>query len=111
MFGRADAYPQQLRVPSTKSSLTIWLTRHVLVLLLNGKLRLAQSSASSMSTTGGVGTVLGILAGVLIFGVINYGLPFIGVNPYWQEIVTGLIIVVAHGWPRCAPFAYPCWLQ
>ena len=48
-----------------------------------------------VSTTGGVGTVPGVLACVLIFGVINYGLTFIGVNPYWQLIVKGLIIVAA----------------
>ena len=34
-----------------------------------------------------------MLAGVLIFGVINYGLTFIGVNPYWQLIIKGLIII------------------
>ncbi|HNX58711.1 MAG TPA: beta-methylgalactoside transporter, partial [Spirochaetota bacterium] len=35
------------------------------------------------------------LAGVLIFGVINYGLTFIGLSPYWQLIIKGLIIVSA----------------
>ena len=35
------------------------------------------------------------LAGVLIFGVINYGLTFVGMNPYWQQIIKGIIIVVA----------------
>jgi methyl-galactoside transport system permease protein len=48
-----------------------------------------------VSTTGGVGTVPGVLAGVLIFGVINYGLTFIGINPYWQYILKGIVIVVA----------------
>jgi len=31
----------------------------------------------------------------LIFSVINYGLTFINVNPYWQMIIKGLIIVAA----------------
>ena len=48
-----------------------------------------------VSTTGGVGTVGGILAGGLIFGVINYGLTFISINPYWQQIIKGIIIVAA----------------
>lgn len=48
-----------------------------------------------VSTTGGVGTVPGVLAGVFIFGVINYGLTFIGINPYWQFILKGIVIVVA----------------
>lgn len=47
------------------------------------------------SVSGGVGTVPGIVVGVLIFSVINYGLTFIGINPYWQQIIKGTIIVVA----------------
>ena len=31
----------------------------------------------------------------LIFSVINYCLTFINVNPYWQLIIKGLIIVTA----------------
>jgi methyl-galactoside transport system permease protein len=56
---------------------------------------IAACVVGGVSTSGGIGTVPGILAGVLIFGVINYGLTFIGVNPYWQLIIKGLIIVVA----------------
>jgi methyl-galactoside transport system permease protein len=48
-----------------------------------------------ISMSGGTGTVGGIIAGVLIFTVINYGLAFIGVNMYWQYIVKGLIILFA----------------
>jgi len=47
------------------------------------------------SVSGGVGTVPGIVVGVIIFSVINYGLTFVGVNPYWQQIIKGSIIVVA----------------
>ncbi|KZL92229.1 galactose/methyl galactoside ABC transporter permease MglC [Clostridium magnum] len=47
------------------------------------------------SVSGGIGTVPGVIAGVLIFSVINYGLTFIGVSPYWQLIIKGLIIVTA----------------
>jgi methyl-galactoside transport system permease protein len=56
---------------------------------------IAACVVGGVSTSGGVGTVPGVLAGVLIFGVINYGLTFIGVSPYWQLIIKGLIIVVA----------------
>ncbi|WCK54468.1 galactose/methyl galactoside ABC transporter permease MglC [Aneurinibacillus sp. Ricciae_BoGa-3] len=56
---------------------------------------IAACVVGGVSTSGGIGTVPGVLAGVLIFGVINYGLTFIGVNPYWQLIIKGLIIVVA----------------
>lgn len=56
---------------------------------------IAACVVGGVSTSGGIGTVPGILAGVLIFGVINYGLTFIGMNPYWQLIIKGLIIVAA----------------
>ncbi|HBT50031.1 MAG TPA: galactose/methyl galactoside ABC transporter permease MglC [Caldanaerobacter subterraneus] len=47
------------------------------------------------SVSGGVGTVPGVVVGVLIFTVINYGLTFIGIDPYWQLIIKGIIIVSA----------------
>jgi len=48
-----------------------------------------------VSLSGGTGSVGGIVIGVLIFTVINYGLAFIGVNMYWQYVVKGLIIMLA----------------
>jgi len=56
---------------------------------------IAAAVVGGVSLSGGVGTVGGIVTGVLIFQVINYGLNFIGVNPYVQYIVKGLIIVTA----------------
>lgn len=56
---------------------------------------IAVAVVGGVSITGGVGTVPGIIAGVLIFTVINYGLTFVGMGPYWQLIIKGLIIVVA----------------
>ena len=50
-----------------------------------------------VSNTGGIGTVPGMVIGVLVFGIINYGLTFIGVNPYWQQIIKGIIIIAAVG--------------
>ena len=48
-----------------------------------------------VSTAGGIGRVGGIIAGVLVFGVIAYGLTFVGVNPFWQQIIKGMIIIGA----------------
>jgi methyl-galactoside transport system permease protein len=48
-----------------------------------------------VSTSGGIGTVGGILNGVLIFEVLNNGLVVLGVSAYWQQIIKGLIIVAA----------------
>ncbi len=48
-----------------------------------------------VSTSGGIGTVGGILTGVLIFEVLNNGLVVLGVSAYWQQIIKGIIIVAA----------------
>lgn len=48
-----------------------------------------------VSFTGGVGTIPGVLLGAILLQVINYGLNFISVSPYWQYIIRGLIIIVA----------------
>lgn len=48
-----------------------------------------------VSFNGGIGTIAGVVTGVLILQVINYGLAYIGVDPYFQYIVRGLIILVA----------------
>lgn len=56
---------------------------------------IAACVVGGVSFTGGIGTVSGVVIGVLIFQVINYGLAFIGVNPYLQYIIKGLIIIMA----------------
>ncbi len=58
---------------------------------------IAASVVGGVSVTGGIGTVPGIIVGVIIFTVINYGLTFVGMGPYWQLIIKGVIIVVAVG--------------
>ncbi|MDO7904994.1 galactose/methyl galactoside ABC transporter permease MglC [Paenibacillus sp. JX-17] len=56
---------------------------------------IAACVVGGVSTSGGIGTVPGVLVGVFIFTIINYGLTFIGVSPYWQLIIKGIIIVTA----------------
>ena len=46
-------------------------------------------------STGGIGTVPGILIGVLVFEVLKIILQFLGVNPYYNYVVQGLVIVLA----------------
>jgi methyl-galactoside transport system permease protein len=48
-----------------------------------------------VSFSGGVGTVLGAFAGVIIFTTIAYGMNFIGIPAYYQFLVRGLVIVAA----------------
>ncbi|MCM2536210.1 galactose/methyl galactoside ABC transporter permease MglC [Neobacillus pocheonensis] len=56
---------------------------------------IAACVVGGVSLSGGIGTVPGVITGVLIFQIINYGLAFLGVSPYIQYIVKGAIIVVA----------------
>jgi len=48
-----------------------------------------------VSISGGVAGVPGIIVGVMMFTTISYGLTFIGIMPFWQFIVRGVVIVVA----------------
>jgi ribose/xylose/arabinose/galactoside ABC-type transport system permease subunit len=47
------------------------------------------------SLTGGVGTVVGTLGGMLIITTIRNGMVLLGVQAFWQQIVVGLIILIA----------------
>lgn len=45
--------------------------------------------------TGGSGTVLGTVLGVILLGSIGTGLTFLGVSAYWEKAIQGAIILVA----------------
>jgi ribose/xylose/arabinose/galactoside ABC-type transport system permease subunit len=45
--------------------------------------------------TGGRGTIVGTLAGVLLMGVINNALNLLGVDANWQSVARGIIILIA----------------
>lgn len=48
-----------------------------------------------VSFSGGVGTIQGVVIGAIILQAINYSMLFLGINPYLQYIVRGLIIILA----------------
>ena len=56
---------------------------------------IAGCTIGGVSTTGGIGTVSGILVGVLVFELLKIVLQFLGVNPYYNYVVQGVVIVVA----------------
>lgn len=56
---------------------------------------IAACVAGGVSMRGGVGTVGGVVIGVLIFQLISYGLVYLSVNPYLQYIIKGAIILLA----------------
>ncbi|HEX7297853.1 MAG TPA: ABC transporter permease [Solirubrobacteraceae bacterium] len=47
------------------------------------------------SLFGGIGTILGSVFGVFIPAVLENGFVIIGVNPFWQEIAVGAVLVGA----------------
>lgn len=49
------------------------------------------------SMAGGSGSVVGTLLGVFVMSLLKTGLPFIGLQANWQQIITGLILILAVG--------------
>lgn len=47
------------------------------------------------SLTGGKGWIFGTLVGALIIGVLNNGLNLIGVSSFFQQVVKGVVILIA----------------
>lgn len=47
------------------------------------------------SLSGGKGRILRTLIGALIIGVLNNGLNIIGVSAFWQQVVKGVVILIA----------------
>jgi ribose transport system permease protein len=47
------------------------------------------------SLLGGSGTIAGTVAGALVIALIQYGLVFINVAPFWQFVAVGLVIIVS----------------
>ena len=70
-------------VNTTKTTISIYITAGVMYAI------------AGVSTTGGIGTVPGILVGVLVFELLKIILQFLSVNPYYNYIVQGLVIVIA----------------
>lgn len=56
---------------------------------------IAACTIGGVSTNGGVGRVTGVLIGVLIFELLKSSLQFMKVDPSFQYIVQGLVIIVA----------------
>jgi ribose transport system permease protein len=47
------------------------------------------------STSGGSGTILGVLIGAAIMQVLRTGMVLLGIDPYWQNAAIGLIILIS----------------
>lgn len=47
------------------------------------------------SLSGGRGSVAGTVLGCLIIGVLNNGLFLLNVSPFWQQVIKGVVILIA----------------
>lgn len=47
------------------------------------------------SLFGGSGTIIGTVAGAFVIAVIQYGLVFVNVEPFWQFISVGVVIIIS----------------
>lgn len=47
------------------------------------------------SMSGGAGTISGTIIGVFLMSVLQTGLPMIGLQANWQQIIIGLVLIVA----------------
>lgn len=56
---------------------------------------IAATTIGGTSHSGGIGTIWGAVIGALVLGVLRNGLTLLGVHAYWQQIVEGMIIIVA----------------
>ncbi|MDI1290663.1 MAG: ABC transporter permease, partial [bacterium] len=52
------------------------------------------------SLSGGRGTILGTLLGVLILGVLNNGMTIMNIDSFWQGVAKGVLLLVAVGFDQ-----------
>jgi ribose transport system permease protein len=85
------------------------LTSAIAAIMLTARLNSAQPIAGIMyeldaiaatviggtSLMGGEGTLLGTLIGALIMGVLRNGLNLLGVSSFLQQIIIGMVIIIA----------------
>ena len=47
------------------------------------------------SLNGGEGTILGAVLGIILLNIINNALVLLKVSVYWQQLISGLILIAA----------------
>jgi len=56
---------------------------------------IAAATVGGVSHSGGIARISGVIAGILLLGVVNNGLLLLGISPYIQNVVRGAIIIGA----------------
>ena len=73
------------RIMSGSSNIAVGLEFDVIAAVIIG----------GTSLMGGEGTIFGTFLGVLFIGLLSNGMVLMGINPFAQEVIRGLIILVA----------------
>jgi ribose transport system permease protein len=60
---------------------------------------IAAAVIGGVALSGGRGTIAGPIAGALVLSFINNLLFSLGVNTYWQYLVTGILLIAALAIP------------
>ena len=48
-----------------------------------------------VAASGGYGSVVGTLVGIFVIMLLKTGLPYVGLQANWQQIITGVVLIVA----------------
>ncbi len=56
---------------------------------------IASTTIGGTSQSGGIGTVWGAVVGALVLSVMRNGMTILGIHSYWQQIVEGMVIIIA----------------
>ena len=56
---------------------------------------IAACTIGGVSVNGGIGKVSGVIIGVAVFELLKSALQFLGLNPSWQYVAQGVVIVIA----------------
>ena len=77
----------------------LWVARYGIAFVDNAQgyelTIIAACVIGGVSIAGGIGSVSGALLGALFLGVIVNALPVINVSPFWQTLISGIVILAA----------------
>lgn len=59
-----------------------------------------------VSLRGGEGNLLGVIAGVLIMGILSNGMILLNINEYWQWTIKGIVLLLAVAFDRLSQFSH-----